>query len=75
MPRHPTTSLPEPFIPEFRSAPALRGWRRLLRWSPMGLLPLLGACTADPGNLLCQLGTALGLGGGCATTLAVGEEG
>ena len=54
----------------------VRAWR-LLRWLSVGLLPLTGECVMRLEEILRGLGLDLDciLGGGCATTLAIGEEG
>ncbi|MBI5762986.1 MAG: hypothetical protein HZA51_05625 [Planctomycetes bacterium] len=75
MPNDKGTPLPGLFIGELGRRPRRRmGWR-LARWISMGLLPVVGTCSQDLSDLLCRLSAAIGLVPGCATTLAVGEEG
>lgn len=75
MPNDKGTPLPGLFIEELGRRPPRRAVWRAVRWIAMGLLPVVGACSQDLGDLLCRLSAAIGLVPGCATTLAVGEEG
>lgn len=52
----------------------VRVWRRL-RWLPLGLLPLTGECVMRLEEILRGLDPNCIFGGGCVTTLAIGEEG
>lgn len=75
MPKEEGNLPPGLFIEELSRRPRHRTVWRLARWMSMGLLPVVGACSQDLGDLLCRLSAAIGLVPGCATTLAVGEEG
>lgn len=75
MRRKPRISSGGLFIQELNQRPRRAAWSRLLRWCSVGVLPLVGTCAPNLNDLLCRLGSTFGLLDGCATTLAVGEEG